>query len=175
MVLVDILENVPPTLESLSFSSITFDRPEKRKSKPVQHSRLKKLCLSGAMNEGTSLESWNEGFKSILNACLNLEEFIYYTNISSWEDYIGSPGGVCFRALENGGALDIDFRGLKKLQKINLNINAIEYYTMNQADKQGRKWKTFEKTFDKESSGYRCHINLLWDGNPSVELTCRSY
>lgn len=41
---------------------------------------------------------------------------------------------------------------------------------MNQADKQGLKWKTFEETYDEESFDDKCYVNILWNGHPSVEL-----
>lgn len=46
----------------------------------------------------------------------------------------------------------MDFCGLEYLQSIDLNISNIEYCTMNQTDKQGHRWSTFETTYDNEPS-----------------------
>lgn len=146
MVLLDILENVPPTLESIQFNSISFDDMEERKPIPVYDSNIKELYLADAYDEGIDIQNWNEGIKSILGACPNLEMF----------EYLGN-GFKC----DHAGELVVDFRGLQKLKKINLYMFGVEYYTMNQEDKQGSRWKAFEKTFDQEPSIDKLHVNPL--------------
>lgn len=107
-------------------------------------------------DEDAVLEKWNQGLKLILNRCPSLEIF------KSETDGFGS---------DECGAINMDFCGLKKLQKVELRMYEFEYYTMNQADKQGHRWKTFEKTFDQEPSGDQCYVNLSWNGYPSVILS----
>lgn len=101
-VLVDILENATPTIESVEFTSAIFEQTDGKRSKSVHNSKVKSLHLISPLDEDADLDSWNEGFKSILNACPSLEEFRFMSNPFECDD---------------PGAIDIDFRGLEKLQK----------------------------------------------------------
>lgn len=101
-VLVDILENATPTIESVEFTSAIFEQTDGKRSKSVHNSKVKSLHLISPLDEDADLDSWNEGFKLILNACPSLEEFRFMSNPFECDD---------------PGAIDIDFRGLEKLQK----------------------------------------------------------
>lgn len=82
-VLLDILENAPPTLESVDFASIVFSSLLERPSRAVLCPKLKELILRADLEEETILEEWNEGFKWILNACPGLEIFDFLSDGSN--------------------------------------------------------------------------------------------
>lgn len=101
----------------------------------------------------------NNGLKLILDAYpTNLEVFKFDTD--------------GFEIFEGGDAINMNFCGLKKLQEIDLSMPTIvEYYTMNQANKQGQRWKTFEKTFDLEPSSDKCHTKFIMERRSICKIT----
>lgn len=151
---VDIIEDAPPTLESIEFNSFNVHDPPEENPKSVRNSSLKKLILTATDFDMVNLEDWSEGLKSIINACPNLEVFKFET-----DDF----------PCDEDGAL-MDFCGLEKLQEIVINMGEAEYFTMNQADKQGRRWSTFDNVLDDNPPGDGCYVNLTWNGHPSVTL-----
>lgn len=97
-VLVDILKNVPLTLESIEFSSVNFDDFQERTMTSVSNSRVKELNLTLAWDKEPDLDNWNNGLESILNACPRMENFTL-TNETLECDEVGAIK-MNFRKLE---------------------------------------------------------------------------
>lgn len=160
-VLVDILKNAPPSLESIQFDLIQFYDTSSDDEEQIANvivpinSRMNELDLIIAGDYFAELDDWNNGFKAIIDACPHLEAL--KVDCDNFES-------------KSVGALDLDFTNLVKLQKIDLNIHGFQYYTVNQANMQGRWWMDYSNTFDLDPSSNKSHINLSWSGNPFVKL-----
>jgi hypothetical protein len=128
-VLVDILKNAPPSLESIQFDLIQFYDTSSDDEEQIANvivptnSRMNELDLIIAGDYFAELDDWNNGFKAIIDACPHLEAL--KVDCDNFES-------------KSVGALDLDFTNLVKLQKIDLNIHGFQYYTVNQANMQGR-------------------------------------